>query len=139
LASRLLFDDAMLHRIAIALALVSITAAGCSKKKDYPAGCTKAVPLVAPWTEMNLPIAGGRVCEADDKHARIDFLSTDTAGRKKAFEDHLLGLGYTKADCMAEACNYVKDTDKTRLNVLGGGKMHWVTVHLNKSAVRASR
>jgi hypothetical protein len=92
---------------SVILAMVS----GCGKVA-FGNGCDEAVDLVSPWTGMALPIEDGkaRVCEASADELKLrSYTWKSKEEAAPALEQALVGAGWTKDRCNAQACYYDKD------------------------------
>ena len=81
-------------------------------KTDFGSGCEKAVDLVAPWTEMSLPLEDGqsRVCEVSGEELKLrsyTWKTKEEAG--PALKTALTGAGWTEDRCTEPACYFDKD------------------------------
>ena len=117
-------------------ATACLLACGCGKKK-YPASCSKAVALTAPWTDLGFPADRGRVCESGPDSAKYMFLDTNVDDAKKPFEDAVLAKGYVKDRCTSLACDYKGTDDKITIQPFeASGKLDYVTISLRRYPVK---
>lgn len=111
--------------------LVMVTA-GCGAK--YSSSCSKKADLTAPFTELGLPVDDGRVCDSDDKKARMEFVGKDKDKWRDAIEKSVTGAGFSKESCPSY-CVYTKGTQRLQV-IIGDINDKWVTASLIMSTGR---
>jgi hypothetical protein len=122
-----------MNRWWMSLAVLSlVAAAGCGQK--YSSSCKKAVDLTSPFTELGLPTGDGRVCESDDKKAKLEFIGKDEEKWRGKIEESVLAAGFVKESCPSY-CVYTRGTQRLQV-IIGDVADKWVTASLIMSAGR---
>ena len=81
-------------------------------KVDFGSGCEKPMDLVAPWTEMGLPLEEGqaRVCEVSGDELKVRSYTWKTKEEAvPALKQALSSAGWSGDRCTEQACYYDKD------------------------------
>jgi hypothetical protein len=112
----------------------AVLVVGCGKK--YSPACSREADLTPPFTDLNLPTAEGRVCESNDKRAKLEFRDRDESKWKANIEQAVTSAGYTKDKCPSY-CVYTKGTQRLQV-IVGDISNKWVTVTLIASTGKAS-
>jgi len=95
----------------ILLGSLAMSLCACGKV-DFGSGCEKPVDLVAPWTEMGLPLEEGqaRVCEVSGEELKVRSYTWKTKEEATpALKQALSSAGWTEDRCTEQACYYDKD------------------------------
>jgi hypothetical protein len=112
---------------ALTLAVaVTLAAGACKKAPRYSPNCRRAAALTAPWDQLGLPIAGGRVCSSDASRAELQFLTGDRPAWEARFAEAMTTAGYAKDRCSAQSCSFVRDGARASVQVIASSR--WVTV-----------
>jgi len=117
--------------LVLALPLAFITA-GCGAK--HSTSCSKKSDLTPPFTELGLPVDDGRVCDSDDKKARMEFVGKDKDKWRNKIEESVTGAGFSKESCPSY-CVYTKGTQRLQV-IFGDINDKWVTASLIMTAGR---
>jgi hypothetical protein len=110
-------------------------AAGC-KKTHYSPNCSRDVDLVAPWTELGIPLGDDiRVCAANDLKVDLEYLVGDKATWEAKYEETLVGKGYAKERCSSLACTFTKGSEhiSVQVNQVAAGTKAKTIVHLTRT------
>ena len=127
-----------MRKLIIVCAVFAFTT-GCKNKTHFSSDCSRAVDLVAPWSELGIPLGDNiRVCSANDLKVDLEYLVGDKPTWEQEYEKTLLGKGYTKDRCSSTSCTYVKATERitVQVNQVAAGKKAKTIVHLNRSTAR---
>ena len=128
--------DMKLHAYALAssplIVVLAMVTAGCGAK--HSSSCSKKADLTAPFTELGLPVDDGRVCDSDEKKARLEFVGKDKDKWREAIEKSVTGAGFSKESCPSY-CIYTKGTQRLQV-IIGDINDKWVTASLIMSTGR---
>jgi hypothetical protein len=113
--------------LSFGLVFLGIVLMGCGQK--WSPACKTEATLSAPFAGLNLPVADGRVCEADDKKARLEFQGSDKEKARVATEQAVMGSGFAKESCAAGYCIYTKGPQRLQI-IVGTIANRWVTTSL---------
>lgn len=108
------------------LVVLAALSSGCGAK--YSSSCSKKADLTSPFTELGLPVDQGRVCDSDDKKARMEFVGKDKDKWRDAIEKSVTGAGFAKESCPSY-CIYTKGTQRLQV-IIGDISEKWVTASL---------
>ena len=97
---------------------------GCGKQEeakpgqDFGKACKPGTSLVAPWSELSLPVADGRVCSSTELQTEVQYLDKVGDDLQKAYEQAFTAAGFTKDRCsentkgITPSCRYEKPAPK---------------------------
>jgi hypothetical protein len=119
--------EVLMSRMVVVLALAAVVGAGACRTKDkYASSCKRGVELTAPWTELNLPVAEGRVCKSDESRAEMQHLTGHRPDWEQKYGEALASAGYVKGRCSDMSCTYEKGGDRATVQVIE--TKTWITV-----------
>ena len=124
-----------MRKLLLLCALLA-TSTGCKKKNHFSADCSRAVDLVAPWTDLGIPLGDDiRVCAANDMKVDLEYLVGDKPEWEHAYEQALVAKGYAKERCSSTSCTYTKANERisVQVNQVAAGKKAKTIVHLNRT------
>ncbi len=114
------------HRCVAAAVLLASAALGCKSGLQYD-DCD-ATPLTTPWTELEVPVAGGRVCKSTSSSLTAQFLAGTVAELKAKNESALLSKGFTLIECQKELDRHRTKTERSTCRYVAGQKEVIVTL-----------
>jgi hypothetical protein len=112
--------------LSFGVVFLALPLAGCGQK--WSPACKTEASLTAPFSGLNLPAGDGRVCEADDRKARLEFQGSDKEKWRSAIEQSVTSAGFAKESCGAY-CMYTKGPQRLQV-IVGGVGTKWVTASL---------
>ena len=125
-------EDVMTRRLSLGVGLVALSLVGCGAK--WSPACKTEATLTPPFTDLNLPVSEGRVCESDDKRVKLEFHGGDKDKWKSAVEQAVTGAGFAKESCPSY-CMYTKGTQRLQV-IVGSIGTKWVSASLIMSTGR---
>ncbi|HSO31268.1 MAG TPA: hypothetical protein VLT33_02095 [Labilithrix sp.] len=118
--------------MSVLVVVVAIPLAACGPK--WSPACKTEATLTPPFTDLNLPVAEGRVCESDDKKARLELHGADKDKLRTSLEQAVTGAGFAKESCPSY-CMYTKGTQRLQI-IVGSVGTKWVSASLIMSTGR---
>ena len=125
-------QGAMTRRISLLVVLVAVPLTACGSK--WSPACKTEATLTAPFTELNLPVGEGRVCESNDKKVRLELQGADKDKWRTSLEQAVTGAGFAKESCPSY-CMYTKGTQRLQV-IVGSIGTKWVSASLIMSTGR---
>ena len=92
--------------------------------------CKYSHVLTSPWRALELPIAGGRVCNSTSSRAEVQYVTKHKSHYETSYDEALTAAGYVKDRCSDLSCTYKNGSDKVTVQVIE--TRNWVTVIARK-------